>query len=130
MLRTTIQTKEEGTGKELPVPAELLAKVRRAAELLEGVLRRVGRVFEIEARWRFEGGPSSGFTVRLDLTSGGRGATGYALPSAELDTEEKIARALWEPIRCLTPVLSEEADRDFERIRLRREQELVTTAEG
>jgi hypothetical protein len=129
MLRTTIQTTDEA-GKELPVPPDLLAKVRRAAELLEGILRRAGKVFEIESRWRFERAPGGALVARLDLTSGNRGATGYEFSPNELASDETITRGLWEPIRLLTPILSEEVDRDFERIRLRREHELVTTAEG
>ena len=129
MLRTTIQTTDEGTGKELPIPPDLRAKVQRAADLLANELRRVGRVFDIEARWRFARATGGPVSVRLDLTSEGRGALGYEFPSEALGSDEEIARALRGPIRLLIPILSEEVDRNFERIRLRW-QEPVATAEG
>jgi hypothetical protein len=129
MLRTTIQTTDEA-GKELPIPPDLRAKVQRAADILADTLQRVGKVFDIVARWRCDRAPDGDIEVRLDLTSEGRGATDYEFPSDVLGSDEATARRLWDPIRSLIPVLSEEVDRAFDRIRRRRSEELVTTAGG
>jgi hypothetical protein len=127
MLRTIIQTREEGTGKELPIPADLLAKVRRAADILETMLRKVGEKFDIEAHWLFEPGVGNELNVWLRLTSGSRGSS-CPFPKTALQDDASIRRNLWKPIDFLIPVWSEEVDRMFERIRHNLEA-LATTAE-
>lgn len=110
MLRTIIQTQEEGTGKELPIPADLLDRVQRAAGILEQMLHKVGEKFDIEARWWFE--PRKGdFAVFLGLT----GASGEVLtsefPVADLGDDDSIRRWLWTPTGTFVNILSEELDR-------------------
>ncbi|MBP3957446.1 hypothetical protein J8F10_19540 [Gemmata sp. G18] len=126
MLRTTIQTIDEETGKEQPVPTDLLKKVRRAADILEQLLRRVGEKFDVEARWRFDRIVVSDFAVLLSLTTADGGVLSYEFPKEDLESDESIRSRLWTPIGHFGAVLSGELDRDLERIR-RDLQSLVTS---
>jgi hypothetical protein len=109
MLRTTIQTTDEETGQELPVPDKLLAKVRRAADLLPEVLGKVGEKFDIEARWWFEQRNGNCAAV-LRLTSAAGGTSTSEVPSAELGDDATIRRWLWTPTGNFVNILSEEVN--------------------
>ncbi len=128
MLRTIIQTADPKTGVELPIPVGLREQVRHAADILEYQLRRVGERFEIEARWWFERSATNDFPVFLSLTTANRGASSYEFPKAALGDDDSIRSHLWTPIEHVIPALSEEVDRQFERIR-HDLATLVTTAE-
>lgn len=117
MLRTTIQTTDEGTGKELLVPADLRAKVQRAADILSAMLHKVGEKFDIEARWWFEPKPRNDFAVVLRLSSAEGGLLASEFPKAYLDSDDSIRSWLWTPTGNFTDILSDELDREFARIR-------------
>jgi hypothetical protein len=119
MLRTTIQTTDEETGKELPIPPDLRAKVQRAADTLAEVLRKVGEKFDIKARWYFDRGPGQDFEVWLSLWAEGMEGKGilFPFPRADLQDAQSTRRTLWKPIGFIIPPLSEQVDRDFARIR-------------
>ncbi|AWM35940.1 hypothetical protein GobsT_63250 [Gemmata obscuriglobus] len=121
MLRTTIQTRDETTGVELPISADLREKVRRATEFLESELREVAEKFEIELRWWFV--PESGGDLRpgFDLTtpnvSGNKdiGVVACSFDAGELKDDDSMRRALRQPLwhfsRALSGVLKEELAR-------------------
>jgi hypothetical protein len=132
MLRTTIQTTDK-EGKELSIPPELRARVDRAAKLLNELLRGVGAKFNIDVNWRFGQASGHGITLLLELVAPQGGLAGVAtvtcpFPKEALGTDESIRRHLWAPIKALTDILSEEVDREFERLRNNLDA-LVTTAE-
>jgi hypothetical protein len=109
MLRTTIQTTDD-SGKELPIPAELLAKVRRGAELLAEVFRQIGEKFDFEARWWFELREEN-YVAFLRLTSAEGGTSDSEFPGAELDGDASIRRWLSTPTKAFVNILSEEVNR-------------------
>jgi len=123
MLRTTIDTADAKTGKELPIPADLLAKVQRADAILKSLLHKVGEKFDVEARWWFEPGTGREADVLLSLSTSEK-STLYPFPKTDLRDDESMRRSLWKPLGFLVPLLKEEVDRDFARIR----QALATTA--
>jgi hypothetical protein len=125
MLRTTIQTTDK-EGKELPIPADLLAKVRRAADILATMLHKVGEKLDIVAHWWFDPVPGKGLTAFLLLTLANR-AVRYEFPDQELWSDDSIRHWLWKPIDKFIPVLSEEVDRMLADIR-RDLAALATTA--
>ncbi len=127
MLRTIIQTAEEGSGKELPIPPDLLSKVQRAAGILEKMLGKVGEKIDIQARWWFDPEPEHGFAVLLSLSTADK-ATLYPFPKDDLRDDETIRRRLWTPIGFLIPLLEEEVDRRFESVR--RGLEALSTSSG
>ncbi len=115
MLQTKIDTTDPTTGTELPV----LAKVERADGALRGLLRKVGKGFEIEARWQFKQQGTPDPIVELTLVSLETPSTGvasitYPFPPSALDSEAAISRNLWEAIGLFIPLLSEVVDRAFE----------------
>jgi hypothetical protein len=116
MLRTIIQTREEGTGKELAVPGDLREKVERAAEILAAMLGKIGEQFDIEARWWFDSEPGPTPAVMLSLSSSGR-AISSEIPTDDLRDDDSISRRLRIPIKHLVPAWSQEVDRQLSRIR-------------
>jgi hypothetical protein len=114
MLRTTIQTTDE-SGKELPISTDLLVKVRRAADILTEMFRKVGEKFDIGARWWFElrGG---NYTSFLRLTSAGGGTSDTEFPDAELHSDGSIRRWLSTSTRAFVSILSDEVDRHIKDI--------------
>lgn len=125
MLRTTIQTTDK-EGKELPIPPELLAKVRRAADILATMLQKVGEKLDIVAHWWFDPLPGKGLTAFLLLTLADR-AVRSEFPDQELWSDDSIRQWLWKPIDKFLPVLSKEVDRMLADIR-RDLAALATTA--
>ena len=110
MLRTTIQTTDEATGKEVPVPPDLRAKVQRADELLRADLAKLATDFDLEAQWRFERRPQNEFTVVLRLSRAGEAVSSEPRP-ADLDSDDTIRRWLWMPTRAFVNILSAQASR-------------------
>jgi hypothetical protein len=127
MLRTTIQTTDE-SGKELPIPADLLARVRRAADILEDMLRKVADKIDINARWWFDPEAESEPAVLLSLSVEDRAfLKPFPYPREALRDDDSIRRQLWTPIKYLLPQLDEVVDRQFESVR--RGLEALATAE-
>jgi hypothetical protein len=119
MLHTIIQTRHERTGKELPIPADLLERVQRADGILKEMLHKVGEKFEIKARWWFDPNPGGDFEVLLSLwTEGMEGQGGlFPFPKADLEDAEATRHTLRKSIGLIIPPLSAQVDRDFARIR-------------
>ncbi len=117
MLRTIIQTADPKTGAELPIPVGLLNRVRRAAEMVEAALHKLGKKFDIEAGWQFDHRAGGSFAVALSLGSPAGGHIDHSFSDGELDTDENIRHSLRSPLWRVADILSEELDRDFERIR-------------
>ena len=128
MLTTTIRTTDEATGREIPVPADLLARVSRAADILAEVLHKVASKIDINARWWFEAVPGSEPAVLLGLSvEDGACLKPFPYPREALRDDESIRRELWKPINYLFPKLDEVVDRRFESVR--RGLEALATSE-
>ena len=118
MLRTTIQIGKEDTGRELPIPEDLLTKVRRAANVLEDMLRKVAKKIDIDARWLVDREPGSDFKVLLCLSVAEKACLQpFSFPREDLRDEDSIRRQLWTPIKYLLPQLDEVVDRQLESVR-------------
>lgn len=121
MLRTTIQTRDETTGEELPIPTDLREKVRRATNFLESELREVAEKFEIELKWWFVPESGTAFRPGFDLTTpnlaGNKdiGVMACSFGSDELKDDDSMRRALRQPLwhfsRALSGILKEELER-------------------
>jgi hypothetical protein len=121
MLRTTIQTTDK-EGKELPIPAEFLEKVQRAADVLATMLREVGEKFEIDIHWRFERMAGKELAVGVSIVAHnvqepGTKSVTWTLSKDDLASDASIRRTLWSAINLLIPILSKEVDRMLARIR-------------
>jgi hypothetical protein len=134
MFRTSISTTDPNTGNSLPVPKELVSRVTRAGEILEGELGELAEKFSIDANWRFVPEPTGKFGVKFDLTT--KNLTGTqnvglfnsSLPLDALQDDESILRSLRKPMvdfgRTLSGVLKEELDR------IRRDLQTLATVTG
>jgi hypothetical protein len=133
MLRTTIQTTDEA-GKELPIPPDLLSKVRRAAELLGSELGEVAEKFDIESKWWFVPARNGAFEVKFDLTTKNLtrtqnvGLMSSTLPADALADDDSILRALRPRLSQFARSLSGIVKEEFERIR--RELQALATVTG
>lgn len=119
MLRTTIQTTDESTGKEIPVPADLLAKVRRASDILADVLRKVASKIDISVRWSFAPRVAAETITLLSFSvENGGFANPFAFTAEDLRDAESVRGHLCTPIKqLLLPQLDEVVDRQFEGVR-------------
>ena len=123
MLRTTIQTRDETTGEELSLPADLLEKVQRATNFLEAELREVAEKFEIELKWWFV--PERGGALRpgFDLTTpnlaGNKdiGVMACSFAPDELRDDDSMRRALRQPLWTFSRALSGVLKQELARIR-------------
>ena len=129
MLRTTIETTDD-SGKELPIPPDLRAKVERASQVVATDLAKLGEKFLIEVRWRFDR-DDSGFCVRLDFRTAHNGHS-VSVPLEKLKSEDDTRRWLWKPLWALSELLSGELDLELRRIRedLRESAKTPVAAEG
>lgn len=111
MLRTTIQTRDEITGEELPVPADLRTRVERAAELLQADLAKLATKFDIEAQWLFER-RSNELAAVLRLSSTAAVVSSEPTP-AQLTSDDAVRRWLWTPTGAFVNILSERGNREI-----------------
>ena len=131
MLHTTIQTTDEATGKELPIPAELHAKVQHAADLLGAQLGGVAAQFDIHADWRLALNPAKrvGAWLRIAIGPDDRGQTRtFPLPASTFADDDTTRQGLYAPLTWIGQELAALVDSNFERIQQRLQQDVESFA--
>ena len=129
MLRITIQTTDEATGKELTIPDTLRAQVRHVADYLGNRLRKLGAKFEIDGRLRVAEQPGGKFSVFLDLQGKHGSIKGHPIPEQALSNDDILHRNLHRPLWDFCDILAIEVDLILESLRARRE-EFASTSES
>jgi len=128
MLRITIQTTDEATGKELAIPDTLRTQVQHVADYLAGNLQKLGKNFEIEAQIRVLEQPANKFVVFLDLLGRHGAIKSHPIPEQALNNDVDLHRDLHRPLWDFCDILAIEVDLILERLRASRE-EFATASE-